>query len=130
MKAKNTILDLLLKVQNKETWVEDINDIIYGYSRAVMLCADSDSGSATSFEHEHLFHLKKFVSAFNEIDKFDEVLLSKISAKSYCKIISEITCNYSIAVIETMADNEHERTSTHLLILKDLGKAFYESIPN
>lgn len=67
MKAKTTILDLLLKVQNKETWVEDINDII---------------------------------------------------------------CLYSIAVISTFGETEYERTSTHLLILKDLGNAFYESIPN
>lgn len=125
MKSKTTILDLLLKVQNKETWVEDINDIIYGYSRAVMLCADSDSGSATSFEPDHLYHLKRVINAFNDIEMF-----SKLDSKLYYKIVSEITCNYSIAVIETMADNEHERTSTHLLILKDLGKAFYESIPN
>lgn len=125
MKSKNTILDLLLKVQSKETWVEDINDIIYGYSRAVMLYAASDDGSEVTIEHDHLYQLKRLIKAFNDIEIFSE-----LDSKLYYKIVSEITCNYSIAVIETMADNEHERTSTHLLILKDLGKAFYESIPN
>jgi len=131
MKSKSIILNELLKIQDKETWIEDINDIIYGYSRAVMLYAASDDGTEATDEAEHLYFLKLITKAFKDLDKFDEIVFDVNNAKDYLELLNNMISNYSIAVIETMQNETvacHERTAPHILILKDLYKAFYQQI--
>lgn len=128
---KSVVLNGLLKIQDKETWVEDINDIIYGYSRAIMLYSASEIGSEVTDEAEHLYILKLISKAFKDIDKFDDILFSNNNTNDYLKLINNVISNYSVAVIETMQIDAgicHERTAPHLLILKDLYNVFSQQV--